>query len=119
MDGDNDGSESDFEEGELEAAARLQKATLQGRKNTQMKSKARAVVDDSLEKRQRVCNRCAGEISQFPRLVCVLAPSSTAGKCTDCKKKGKACEDVSEIVLPGEVFTKHRLGTLKRSFAFG
>ena len=56
------------------------------KKNTKMKSHARARLPQGVERRPVMCRRCAGEVNRFPSLVCWLDPTSTAGKCGDCKR---------------------------------
>jgi hypothetical protein len=66
-----------------------------GRKDTRMKSKSRAPITGIGETRSELCQRCAGEVAQFPDLQCIIDPASTARKCFDCKKKNKSCDNVS------------------------
>ena len=42
-------------------------------------------------------------------MVCWLDPTSTAGKCGDCKKKGKPCEDVSSEIRFGLSHARARM----------
>ncbi len=88
-----------------------------GSRKTQMRSQSRATVFPSMVRPEK-CLRCAGEVAQFPDLVCSIDPKSTASKCTDCVKKGKSCEDVSPklsslaspLLTSGEVPARlHRL----------
>ncbi|CZT13166.1 uncharacterized protein RAG0_16740 [Rhynchosporium agropyri] len=65
-------------------------AVASGRKNTQIKSKARAEVNEEMP-RPETCLRYAGEYTLFPKLKCTLAPNSIANYI----KKGKSCEDIS------------------------
>ncbi|KAL2060328.1 hypothetical protein VTL71DRAFT_9723 [Oculimacula yallundae] len=57
-----------------------------------MQSNKRAEVKYNTQ-RPEVCLRCAGEYSAFPELICSDAPNSTAGKCMNCMKKAKHCEN--------------------------
>lgn len=65
-------------------------------KNTQRASERRSPMYDGVVPRLIPCLRYAGEINNFPDLICWDPPQgSTTGKCGDCARKHNFCYDVS------------------------
>jgi hypothetical protein len=88
-------AERDMTSDDEEVGLELRRSVLLGKKNTQIKSKARSVIPAGAKLRDTICLKCALEISQFPGLKCCINPASDLDKCYDCSRKGRDCEDVS------------------------
>ena len=93
----------------------ISQAISTAKRDTKMKSKSRAPIPSDARVLPAICKRCAGEVKHFPDLRCWADPTSTAGKCGDCKKKGKSCEKVSHFKrMAGERSANSRRGSGRR-----
>jgi hypothetical protein len=99
-------------------ATRTRKTIAGAKKNTRIRSLGRAPILPhiaSLPNRPVICQKCAGELSQFPDLRCIENPSSPARKCFECQKKGKECKEVSDSFPFGEAPANSRARFQRRS----